>query len=243
MEAKKSIKILTLLTVGVIAVFFLVLYINDHIDSKQDGVNAPANLLGSEQNGHQQSFAAANMPVRNEADLRVGPGDGALDVIVYEDYADIYSAQFAETLDRAQTEYTEKINLVYRPYNVLSSELSAQAAQAVSCAVERDGKGTAYRAKVFTASRAELLSSEALTQIADELGINGDEFQACLTNIEKKEKIEGLIAGAENFSVTGAPTVFIGDEMIVGARPYEAFTDSNGDEIEGLKEVIDRQLK
>ena len=52
-----------------------------------------------------------------------------------------------------------------------------------------------------------------------------------------------MFLAAANFSVYGAPTVFIGEEMIVGARPYSNFTDSNGDEIEGLKQVIARQLK
>ncbi|PKM89332.1 hypothetical protein CVU83_00250 [Candidatus Falkowbacteria bacterium HGW-Falkowbacteria-2] len=242
MEAKKSIKILAFLTVGAIAIFFLVLFLNTDIESRK-GAETSTDLLGLEQNGQQQSFAAANMPVKSESDFVVGPGGEELDVIVYEDYADIYSAQFAETLERARAEFGEKINFVYRPYNVLSSELSAQAAQAVLCAAENNSKGADYRSKVFTALRAEQLNGDVFSRIAEEVGIEKGAFAACLTNMEKKEKIEGLVAGAANFSVTGAPTVFVGDEMIVGARPYEAFTDSNGDEIEGLKQVIERQLK
>jgi len=241
MEAKKSIKLIACLTIGAIVIFLSVLLLNNRSGSKDADQKAADSLYGTAPE-NQQSFSVANLPVRTEEDFFTGPGDEAADIIVYEDYADSYSADFADILNQAKNEFGDKINLVYRPFNVASASLSDTAALAVRCAADQN-QGEPYRAKVFEAFKAGQLSQDKLTVLAVATGVNKEDFASCLTNSEKRKKIEESMANAENFSVTGAPTVFVGDEMIVGARPYETFTDSNNDEIEGLKQVIARQLK
>ncbi|MGE5426232.1 MAG: DsbA family protein [Bacillota bacterium] len=240
MEAKKSIRIVAFLAVAAVAVFVAVLFLNRHIDSKNPG--AAATFETVEIPANQQSFSVPNQPVRGKEDFFEGTGDGAMDVIVYEDYADPFSADLAATVEKAAGEFKDTVNFVYRPYAVSGSSLSLKAAQGVACAWEL-GKGVEYRKEAFAAARDSKLSEESLTVIAQKLGVDMETFNACLTNGEKKERIEGLVTAADNFSVTGAPTIFVGDEMIVGARPYENFTDSNGDEIEGLGQVISRKVQ
>mgnify|MGYP000875690513 CR=1 FL=1 len=243
MEAKKTIRIIFFLIALAIIIFLSVIFINSRIDSKEvskdliPGENVPA--LNTE---HSQSYQAVNLPVISADDFVSSQEEKKLDLIVYEDYADLFSADFASSLDQVQSEFGNQVRIAFRPFTVANSDLSLQAALAVRCAADA-GQGQEFRDKVFSAVRENKLMLESLVTFASELSLNSEEFQACLTNSEKKEKIGGLMAGAENFSVYGAPAIFIGDEMIVGARPYEAFTDSNGDEIEGLKQVIERQLK
>ena len=243
MEAKKTIKIIFFLIALAIIIFLSVLFINNRIDSKEiandllPGENVPA--LSTE---HSQSYQAVNLPVISAEDFVSSKEEKSLDLIVYEDYADLFSADFSLSLKQVQSEFGNQVKIAFRPFAVASSELSLQAALAVRCAADA-GQGQEFREKVFMAVGENKLTLEALAVFASELSLNSEEFQACLTNPEKKEKIGGLMAGAENFSVYGAPAIFIGDEMIIGARPYEAFIDSNGDEIEGLKQVIERQLK
>jgi len=243
MEAKKTVKFISILAVAAVVIFSLVIYFNNRIESREK--NAPESvaevkMIPNLEN--QQSFMAANMPLIEDGDFASTHYDNVLNVIVYEDYADLFSAEFAASLAQAQTDFSGKINIAYRPFNVSNSDLSRQAALAVRCAADVN-QGEQFRTKVFASVRENKFSTDSLLVFADELGVNKDEFQTCLTNIEKKEKIEQQIVSADNFSVYGAPTVFVGDEMVVGARPYETFTDSNGDEIEGLKQVIERQLK
>lgn len=243
MEAKKTFKIIFFLIALAVIIFLSVLFINGRIDSRGvsndllPGENVPA--LSTE---HSQSYQAVNLPVISADDFVSSQEEKSLDLIVYEDYADLFSADFALSLNQLQSEFGNQVKIAFRPFTVANSELSLQAALAVRCAADA-GQGQEFRGKVFTAVRDNKLTLESLASFASELSLNSEEFQACLTNSEKKEKIGELMAGAENFSVYGAPAIFIGDEMIIGARPYEAFTDSNGDEIEGLKQVIERQLK
>ncbi len=243
MEAKKTVKFISILAVAAVVIFSLVIYFNNRIESREK--NAPESmaevkLIPNLEN--QQSFVAANMPLIEKNDFTSIHYNDVLNVIVYEDYADLFSADFSASLARAQTDFNEQINIAYRPFNVSNSDLSRESAIAVRCAADVK-QGEQFRSKVFSSVQENKFSADSLMVIAEGLGLNKEDFQACLTNIEKKEKIEQQIASADNFSVYGAPTVFVGDEMVVGARPYETFTDSNGDEIEGLKQVIERQLK
>jgi len=48
---------------------------------------------------------------------------------------------------------------------------------------------------------------------------------------------------AKQFSVYGAPTIFIGNDLIIGARPYEDYLDETGAKIAGLKTLVAEKLK
>lgn len=239
MEAKKTVKIVLILIIAAVAIFSLILFLNNHIESKEQAVAPKEDDISL--SGNPQSYVAANMPVATDDDFISGK-NGSLPVIVYEDYSDIFSADFAASLEQASLDFGNKLQVIYRPFNFGHTDLAANAAIAVRCAVDQ-GRGELFRNKVFQAVRANKLNGENLVSLAEELGLKIDDFKGCLTNPEKKERMEKLSAQASDFSVYGAPTVFVGEEMIVGARPYNSFTDSNGDEIEGLKQVIERQLK
>lgn len=242
MEAKKTMKIILTLAALAIIVFLSVIFLNSHIEYKEQNQESPETVPPISDLDNHQSYAVANLPVIGTEDWGRQGGDQALAVIVYEDYADIFSADFAASLASAQADFGDRLHVVYRPFNINNSNLSRQAALAVLCAAD-GGQGEAMRTRIFSATENNQFNPEDLVLWAKELGLADNDFQVCLTNSEKKERIEAISAQAENFSVYGAPTTFVGDEMIVGARPYDGFTDSNGDEIEGLKQVIERQLK
>jgi predicted DsbA family dithiol-disulfide isomerase len=243
MEAKKTRKIIFTLIIAAVLIFSLVLFLNSQRMLKDQAL-APfseevASLADAE---NKQSYVAVNMPVIKENDFVSARREGGLDIIVYEDYSDIFSADLALSLARAQADFSDDVDIAFRPFDVNNSSLSSQSALAVRCAADKE-QGMAFRDRLFQAVRNKQLSAEVFSLWAEELGLNKEDFSACLTNLDKKGNIEEVIAAADNFSVYGAPTVFVGEEMLVGARPYESFTDSNGDEIEGLKQVIERQLK
>lgn len=188
-----------------------------------------------------QSYLASNIPSLQDTDKIFGSGKAPLKIFVYEDYTSPYSAALADTLDRIKAESGDNLALVVRPYVVNNSLFAAEAARAVDCAGEQ-GKWREMRALLFVKAKNLQDARADLTSYVQQIGLNNDKFQLCLTNAEKSGKIEKAATEAENYSVQGAPTIFIGDDMILGARPYDDFTDSNGDKIEGLKTVIARKL-
>lgn len=171
----------------------------------------------------------------------IGTKQAPLTIFVYEDYASPYSAELAVTLKRIMSESSDKLAVVIRPFVTAGNNFSREGALALMCAADA-GKFEAMRDLVLADAKEGKLQAGVFNTDATSLGIDDNTFSACLTNEEKSVKLEAVIAEADKNLVLGAPTIFVGNEMIIGARPYSDFVDSNGDAIEGLRAVIDRQL-
>lgn len=176
-----------------------------------------------------------------EGDNLLGSKDAPLTIFVYEDYASPYSADLAATLKRIISESGDKLKVIVRPFVTSGNNISREGALAVLCAAD-DGKFSEMRDLILNDAKEGKLQAGAFGAYATQLGIKENDFNACLTNEEKSVKLEAVMAEADKNLVIGAPTIFVGNEMIIGARPYSDFVDSNGDAIEGLRAVIDRQL-
>ena len=195
-------------------------------------------LEGARTNSYQPLPAVTDM---TETDLLIGTEGSDLKIFVYEDYSNPLSAELAGTLDQIVKESAGKITLVSRPFVLADSVISRETALAVSCAQEVN-QGQGMRVLLLTAAaNGEMTEGISLVK-AEELQLNVEEFAACLTNEEKSVKLEELTAAARANLIIGAPTILVGDEMIIGARPYSDFVDSNGDTIEGLKALVERKL-
>jgi len=103
-------------------------------------------------------------------------------------------------------------------------------------------KWVEMRALLFAQVKNKQLSLDNFSANAKQIGLDENEFNTCLTNPEKSRTIEKSQEDSKTYSITGAPTMFVGDELVIGARPYDDYVDSNGDKIEGLKNLINRKL-
>lgn len=189
-----------------------------------------------------QSYAASASPTLKDGDKIFGSAKSELKIFVYEDYTNYYCSKLADTLDRIQAEFGDKVAIIVRPYVLKNSPSSLQAAVAVDCAGEQD-KWIAMRALLFAAAKNKQVAVVNFEDYGQQIGLNEEKFAECLTKVQKSEKIEKSTAEALNYKVQGAPTMFMGSEMILGARPYEDYIDSNGDKIQGLKTLITDKLK
>lgn len=171
----------------------------------------------------------------------IGETTAPLTIFVYEDYASPYSSDLAATLKRIISESGDKLAIVIRPFVTAGSNISREGALTLMCAADVD-KFTEMRDLILAEAKEGRLVAGGFGAYAAQLGLDENAFNACLTNEEKSVKLEAVMAEADKNLVLGAPTIFVGNEMIIGARPYSDFVDSNGDAIEGLRAVIDRQL-
>lgn len=201
-------------------------------------LNSP--LAAGANEAQAQIFTSRKYPEMKGDDKVFGNTAAPLKIFVYEDYTNIYSAKLADTLDRIRAESGDKITIIIRPY-FKNSVLAGQAQAAVDCAGEQ-GKWVEMRALLFAQTKNNQLSAANFSAYAGQVGLNGQDFSDCLTKSQKSVKIEQSVQEAENY-VQGTPTIFVGEDMILGARPYDDFTDSNGDKIEGLKTIVERMIK
>ena len=183
-----------------------------------------------------QTYQIEKAPTIKEADWIQGDRSSRLQIFVYEDYASLYSANLAQTLKQVIVDFP-KAAIIYRPYINKINPVSGLGAQAMVCAGD---KWASLRENIFGAVLADKFTAEGLGALAAQAGLNSDEFNQCLSGLPSLEKSVKLSDESKIYSVQGAPTMFINGEMIVGARPYEEYIDSNGDKVDGLKTILEK---
>lgn len=229
MQAKKTIKIIFILAITAIFFFLGVIFLNSHIERKDLRSNS-ANSF---------DYQIPRSLEITETDLQEGQGE--LNIVVYEDYTDIFSANFARTLSQLQNDYPNRLKIAYRFYNATDSSTADDLALAIICAKEQ-GRGLELRQSIFKKLKDAEEQDGTTGSIGSSIPLDEAKFNTCLNSSENIAKIGDLKAAAEDLSIYGSPTSYIEEEIIVGARPYDSSRDSNDDEIEGLKQMIERKL-
>ncbi len=236
---KKQFKPILYLGAGLILIAFTIFaLLNYQTNPTAEVTSELVTITDARANSYQPILGGLEV---KENDLVIGSEKAPLKIFVYEDYSSPLSATLADTLNKLSKENNGRLAIVVRPFVLNGNSISLDAALAYTCALEA-GKGEEMRAKLFALAKEDNFNTPAVTEEAKNLKINEAEFQDCLTNQEKSLKLEEGMNEAKANLVLGAPTMFVGDEMILGARPYSDFVDSNGDAIEGLKTVVDRKL-
>lgn len=186
------------------------------------------------------SYAVPKELAYVDGDWLIGNLEAGLKIFVYEDYASSFSADLAKTLSRLQTDFASRVAVIVRPY-LGNSEKAAENTRLMICASEQ-GKWLKMRELLFLLISGEALNNSENNNL-EKIGLDEVKLTDCLTNLKKSGKMEQLSQLTQAQGVQGAPTIFVGSEMIIGARPYEDFFDSNGDKIEGLKTVVEKALQ
>lgn len=187
------------------------------------------------------SFVPANQPTISANEKVMGSTNATVKIVVYEDYSNIFSADNADNIKKIETEFGNKVVVAVRPYATREKPVSLEAAMAIECASDQN-KWSDMREGVFRAVKSNSLNTDGINGWAKQIGLDQDKFNKCLTNTEKKGIMLQVAADAQKFSVYGAPTIFINNELVPGARPYEDYTDETGAKIEGLHNLVARQI-
>jgi len=75
-----------------------------------------------------------------------------------------------------------------------------------------------------------------LIKYAEDLGLDGDRFTACLDGDEARRRVEADIAEGRAIGIRGTPSFLINGILVVGAIPVEKFR-------EAIDEALGRILK
>jgi len=87
-----------------------------------------------------------------------------------------------------------------------------------------------YHDKLFN---GDALNEETYIQYATELGLNVEEFSACLSSGKHDDFIKQDMEFSSNLGVQSTPTFFVNGLAIVGAQPLSSFTQLIDKELAG----------
>lgn len=183
-------------------------------------------------------------------DLKVEPDDhingnpnAEVTLIEYSDFECPFCKSFHATAQLLVNNYGGKVNWVFRQLPLaIHQPLASKEAEATECAADLGGNEAfwKYAELVYTrtTSNGTGLDPAKLPDMAEEIGLNKDDFTECLDSGKFLNDIQDDINSAVANGVKGTPATFIlnnatGESVFVsGAQPYA-----------GLKSVIDDMLE
>ncbi|MBI2507460.1 DsbA family protein [Candidatus Woesearchaeota archaeon] len=154
----------------------------------------------------------------------LGNKDAPLTIVEFSDFQCPFCARFrSETFEQIKSQYidTGKVKLVYRDFPLTSIHPMAQkSAEAAECA---DDQGKFWEMHDLIFERQASLSMTSLKQWAEELGLNGNDFNKCLDSGKHASEVSKDSSDAQSAGAQGTPFFIVGNQPVSGAQPFSAF--------------------
>jgi protein-disulfide isomerase len=167
--------------------------------------------------------------VITDSDRVQGPADAKVTLVEYSDFQCPYCVKLHPTMERVMKEYEGKVRWVYRHSPLPFHKAAPKAAEAAECAGDQ-GKFWEYSTLLTKNSQPDGkgLAVNDLKKYSQEISLNQEQFEQCLSDGKFKKKINLDIASGKKLGVQGTPATFLIDDkgnsqLISGAVPFEQF--------------------
>ena len=243
------ILVVAILLLGVI--FYLIVSTKpvdvDKADTKDTSVDKQDEIAAIQDANKQTLSNAQSVVIKDvrpidKTDYAQGDLTALVQIIVYDDFSNSFSADFYDVRKKIVEEFGEEVVIAFRHFPLRFNQLAVPAALASECAGEQD-KFWEMHDWLFTANKNQELNQERLASSAVELLLDVKQFEECVASEKYLDKIQTQVDEAKTFGISGAPASFINSEPAPGAVPWEDFTDSSNREREGMKSIIERHLE
>jgi protein-disulfide isomerase len=169
----------------------------------------------------REKVAEAGRPAR-------GPEHAPIEMIEFSDFQCPFCLRAYPTLMKVLDTYGDQIRFVYRHYPLKNHPRARPAAEAAQCANEQ-GKFWPFHNLLF--GTPGHLEDADLKKSAVSLGMNPEQFNACVDSHKYAADVDADIAAGDEAGVSGTPAFYINGRVLSGAQPFEAF-----------KAIIDEEL-
>ncbi len=158
-----------------------------------------------------------------------GPSNAPVTVIEFSDYECPMCRKTHETIKTVRETYKGQIRWVFKDFPLKMHRWAKKAAEAARCADDQ-GKFWEYQDLLYAGNRE--LQVDQLKTHAKEIGLNAEQFDACLEGGKFQAQIDNGVEVARRTGIHATPTFVINGKYHPGAPTAENF-----------KALIDTELK
>ncbi len=238
----KKIKKMLIISLGFLIFVLAIIIAVKKVDQRKIGNNEIQNI-----NENQEAFSdygtviVDNLRGIDDNDVVLGDKKAPVDIVIYEDLSDSYSVKFNETLNEINENFGNNVAVAFRPYTSKMYPLSMPTYSFVDCAKEQ-GKFFEARDLILSEVENKKLAEENFIQYGQNLELNTESLKVCLHKQKYIPEIEKLSKEGENFGVFGSPTIFVNNELVIGARSFDDVENGNGEKLAGMKRIISKYI-
>lgn len=191
------------------------------------------NQENDNQQAQQNSNPQVDVEINIEGDPTLGNADAPITIVEYSDYECPYCARLAiQSMPQVIKDYVEtgKAKIVFKDFPLEFHKNAEKISIAANCVYKElgDEKYFEMHDKIFASSG---VSDSQLKDWAVELGVNSDKYDTCIADPAMSAEVQEDLREGQALGVSGAPTLFINGEKLVGAQPYNV-----------IKQTIDSKL-
>jgi protein-disulfide isomerase len=162
------------------------------------------------------------LPVLEDDDPIRGSEEAALTIIEFGCYTCPYTMQAEPMVEQLLDIYRGRVNLQFKNFIIPKHNESLPAAVAANCVYQNSPEiYESYHKAMF--ANQKLQSETFYLAKAVELGMDESVFLACYQNKTFREEIENDAKMGIKAGVIGTPTFFIGEQKVVGPKPFRTF--------------------
>jgi protein-disulfide isomerase len=167
-----------------------------------------------------------DLPEIKDSDMILGKRDARVKIYLFSDFQYPYCKMFWKTIRDTMESYADKILLVYKHLPLSFHAQAENAALASFCAGEQE-KFWDYADKLY-ANQSEWSNTQGTQKFKDyakDIKMNTIQFNKCLNDKKYQDKINADKDTADNFGISGTPSVFINSQFkngVIGADDLKA---------------------
>ncbi len=152
----------------------------------------------------------------------MGPDNAPVKMVEFADFQCHFCKQIAATLEQVLKNYPDKVQLVFRHYPLSPTPGTGSFLihEASMCAHEQ-GKFWQFYDEVYRSNVSGDLT--ALQALAGKIGADTNKFKGCLESHKYQNAVQEDLNLGKQKGIQGTPTVFVNDQTVNGAYPYDYF--------------------
>ncbi len=162
----------------------------------------------------------AVLDVRTDLGASRGPENAPITIVMFSDFECPFCAASRPTIERLFEKYPGMIRLVYRHFPLPGHVQALPAAEAAECA--RD-QGRFWEMHDALFDNQHDLNETSYLAFAAAIGLDLEQFEACLTDHQHEGRILEDVAQGESYGISGTPVFFVNGRPIPGAADLIRF--------------------
>lgn len=179
------------------------------------------------------------LPKISDTDIKIGPDHAKVKLVEFSDFQCPYCKMFQGTIDDILKEYGDDVQLIFKnlPLNSIHPRARA-AALAGECANEQKAFMD-YSKQLFDNQEkwSKTKNNDLFISYARKVKIDSRKFKQCLDDNKYKDIIDGTIAEAEDFGISGTPAIFINDNFKGGVVKADELRSLIDEELGKVKDT------
>jgi len=151
----------------------------------------------------------------------LGPENAKVTMYIFTDFECDFCSDAAETVSQLMEKYDGQVKFVFKNFPLSSINPNARkAAEAAECAFDQ-GKFWEYHDMLF--EHQDSLEPSSLRAYATELGLDAEQFEACLDSGSKAQEVESDYKEGLSEGISSTPSFFVNQQVMSGALEMATF--------------------